>query len=359
MPHGTAWNALVVPTLAALALAASGCGDDGDPTDSAAGSPAAFAERVAHLVTNARDFDACEPVHEIAWRSPIDIPCPAPQRLRRTLAGFEHAETRRYGSAAVVSYGRRDGRTADMVLARGNDGGWAVVRLAHRTGGPHGAASDAQRPGRASRIVREWLAAPDIDDDALSASLGATSEAEPRHLGGHPGYAFFELTTREPVPRYYTLAVLSPPSGASRVRRPSVEAVLGPVERAVEVLSREHRASSPADHVVRVTASGFKPARLRIYAGDRVTFVNRGGGTHAVRHDPRGVIDPTPEPGPTDHSGNDVNRATAVGFRTHSLFGNEPQTVAFTAIRSYRYHCAFHEGLTGTVEVLPRRRPRP
>jgi len=112
--------------------------------------------------------------------------------------------------------------------------------------------------------------------------------------------------------------------------------------------------ASPRDtaHVVRITDDGFSPAALRVAVGDRVTFVNRSKEQyHTAVADPRSVIEPTPEPGPADHSGKDVNHAHRRGFATHVLFPGEPQTIVFHARREFRYLCTFHPRMKGVVDV--------
>ncbi len=116
--------------------------------------------------------------------------------------------------------------------------------------------------------------------------------------------------------------------------------------------------NAKGEYVVRVTDDGYHPRRLRIRAGDRISFVNRTktGLPHSAQDERRGDIDPSPGEGPTDHSGKDVNYAYKRGFATHSLFPGEAQTIVFRVPQRYEYYCTFHgDRMRGVVEVLPRK----
>jgi plastocyanin len=103
--------------------------------------------------------------------------------------------------------------------------------------------------------------------------------------------------------------------------------------------------------VVTARDDGYEPSHLKIEAGETVTFVNRSRFPHSAKDDSSGSIDVSPQPGPTKHDGSEINRATRVGFATHSLFPSEAQKVVFPVAGRYTYHCAFHE-MEGTIEVV-------
>lgn len=101
------------------------------------------------------------------------------------------------------------------------------------------------------------------------------------------------------------------------------------------------------------TNRGYEPSELTVQAGETVTFVNRSlRSMHTAKDDPDEVIDGSPEPGPTDHEGGEINRASRVGFRTHALFPREAQKVVFPVARKYEYHCSFDPDMKGTINVV-------
>jgi plastocyanin len=116
----------------------------------------------------------------------------------------------------------------------------------------------------------------------------------------------------------------------------------------------EGNADEPKEIVI--TNYKYDPEVLEIEVGDRVTFVNRskGGVGHSANSEYGVDIDPSPGPGPTDHSGKDINYAGPNGFATHALFTDEPQTIVFRVARQYDYFCSFHLQMNGTIKVRPK-----
>jgi plastocyanin len=102
-----------------------------------------------------------------------------------------------------------------------------------------------------------------------------------------------------------------------------------------------------------ITRDGFEPSDLRLEVGQTVAFVNRSPNyVHSARDERQGDIDGAPGPGPTDHSGGDINRASRKGFATHSLFPRETQRVVFPVAKTYEFRCSFHPDMKGTIEVV-------
>ncbi len=110
--------------------------------------------------------------------------------------------------------------------------------------------------------------------------------------------------------------------------------------------------SSGPRHVVWTMRDEYLPRTLTIEAGDRIAFENRSKFPHTAKDDRRGYIDPSPGSDATDHSGADVNYASAKGFATHALLPGEAQIVVFRVARTYRYHCSFHPDMKGVVKVV-------
>jgi hypothetical protein len=103
---------------------------------------------------------------------------------------------------------------------------------------------------------------------------------------------------------------------------------------------------------ITVGNDGYSPWRLRVPVDSRVTFLNVSDSPQSAKDDPSGTIDVSPRPGPTNHDGSEVNRATKKGFATHALFTGERQTIVFPVARTYTYHSAFDEDKIGTIKVV-------
>ena len=116
----------------------------------------------------------------------------------------------------------------------------------------------------------------------------------------------------------------------------------------------ETSAKQPTKKKVEITIGndGYSPWRLQVPVGSRVTFLNVSDSPQSAKDDPSGTIDVSPRPGPTNHDGSEVNRATKKGFATHALFTGERQTVIFPVARKYTYYSAFDEDLIGTIKVV-------
>lgn len=108
--------------------------------------------------------------------------------------------------------------------------------------------------------------------------------------------------------------------------------------------------SGPTEVMIR--DASYTPSDLTVTVGERVTFVNRSQSPRSAKDDSRGVIDVSPQPGPTKHDGSEVNRATRNGFATHALFHKERQTVIFTVPMTYEYQSAFGGDFTGRITVV-------
>lgn len=110
----------------------------------------------------------------------------------------------------------------------------------------------------------------------------------------------------------------------------------------------------PATHTVRMVQQGatmrFEPAALTVNAGDRVRFVNVGGGPHNVSFDPAKVPD-------------DAERALSAAMpnQMQPLWGplmtepNAEYTITVTGVKAgtYEFFCMPHVamGMKGTLTV--------
>jgi plastocyanin len=102
-----------------------------------------------------------------------------------------------------------------------------------------------------------------------------------------------------------------------------------------------------------ITDKGYEPRDLTVSAGDEVRFVNRSlQSSHTAKDSTPGPVDHSPQPGPTDHDGSEVARASHAGFATHALFPKEVQRVVFPVADEYEYYCALHPSMTGRIEVV-------
>jgi plastocyanin len=77
---------------------------------------------------------------------------------------------------------------------------------------------------------------------------------------------------------------------------------------------------------VAITNFAFKPAKLTVAAGTRVTFVNHDATAHTAT---------------ADHG----------GFGTGTIDPRHGDTVRLTRPGTYPYHCLFHAFMTGTITV--------
>ncbi|KIT17220.1 cupredoxin domain-containing protein [Jannaschia aquimarina] len=89
---------------------------------------------------------------------------------------------------------------------------------------------------------------------------------------------------------------------------------------AVALAGRAHAQT----HAVRIAGFAFQPARLEIFAGDSVTFVNTDGAPHT---------------------------ATGRGFDTGRLSRGQQATLRFDAPGSYDYICDIHPAMKGQITV--------
>lgn len=102
-----------------------------------------------------------------------------------------------------------------------------------------------------------------------------------------------------------------------------------------------------------ITDDGYQPRELTVPVGSEVTFVNRSTDSpHTAKDETPGPVDHSPQPGPTQHDGSEVNRASHKGFATHALFPDEAQRVVFPVVDAYDFHCAFHSEMTGRIKVV-------
>ncbi len=97
----------------------------------------------------------------------------------------------------------------------------------------------------------------------------------------------------------------------------------------------------PFEQVVRITRSGYRPAKVRVLAGGKVTWVNVDpAGKHTVE-----TTNPFYKklPGGADGS-----------FDSHTLSWEEPYTVVFHAPGTFRYTSSFDFSWKGEVTVVER-----
>jgi plastocyanin len=85
-------------------------------------------------------------------------------------------------------------------------------------------------------------------------------------------------------------------------------------------------AAHPAHVTVAITNFAFKPAKLTVAAGTRVTFVNHDSTAHTAT---------------ADHG----------GFGTGTINPRHSDTVRLTKPGRYPYHCLFHAFMTGAITV--------
>jgi plastocyanin len=85
-------------------------------------------------------------------------------------------------------------------------------------------------------------------------------------------------------------------------------------------------ASHPGHVTVAITNFAFKPAKLTVAAGTRVTFVNHDSTAHTAT---------------ADHG----------GFGTGTINPRHSDTVRLTKPGTYPYHCLFHAFMTATITV--------
>jgi plastocyanin len=398
------WRGLgsAAAVLASLAIAAGCAGEPDDAStsgkdgstqrsrDQGAALPPVF-ERpekvvtdIANRIARARSRADCRPIERVNARSAYDYRCPESREAAFSLRFFGIEGSESYGTGAVVDFHTTltPDEGTSIVLAVTPGSKWSVTRYsivtpptvrtsdADSRDGFDSATSaylDAVRSGGChayatrSRIPEEGDGpGPCRGSVDLGRHLRASAKRELEYLGGNGTFGFYGLTIDGPKRRYWTVSVM---------RRGDdygvLDAVRGPQPRdagrsvAQPAGNGWHDAvSAGTRHRVVITDRGYRPRRLRIGVGDRVTFVNSSRKLpHSAQDESRGDIDSAPGDGPTDHSGKAVARASKRGFATHSLFPQEPQTVVFPVRRRYAYYCTFHSELNGSIDVVARRDP--
>jgi plastocyanin len=127
--------------------------------------------------------------------------------------------------------------------------------------------------------------------------------------------------TRLALPALAALALLLAGCGSSSN---------APAMMATDASGTTHATPVAAAHrghvTVAITNFAFKPAKLTVAAGTRVTFVNHDSTAHTAT---------------ADHG----------GFGTGTINPRHSDTVRLTKPGRYPYHCLFHAFMTGTITV--------
>jgi len=89
-------------------------------------------------------------------------------------------------------------------------------------------------------------------------------------------------------------------------------------------------------HVVKMTAGNkFDPDSLDVKVGDQVKFVNPDGPSHTATSDDIKTGDPKKT------------------FNTGVVKKGQDASITLNNEMTYKYHCEFHTGMTGTINVKP------
>jgi hypothetical protein len=224
-----------------MAIAATGCGDDGDGAAdddrvkvAAATEPAkVFIERMTKLVETSRNKKDCAQLEQINARSVARFSCPAPKELRTSMARFEVIGAEEYGPGAIVDY--KSGTAKDgaaVVLFAAPDRNWGIGRFGILTK-PSTETSDEESRDGYAKAVDEFLAAireRDCDsyvdvtfngDDKkdvvcqqtfpatnkLAKRLKSNPDVKPRYEGGNETFGFYSLEVAKPRPTSYTISI--------------------------------------------------------------------------------------------------------------------------------------------------------
>lgn len=98
--------------------------------------------------------------------------------------------------------------------------------------------------------------------------------------------------------------------------------------------------ASPKATVV-LTGGAYRPDRVRISVGERVTFVNGSERANTAETDDVGFFELDRE---------DLDRRNE--FDVHTLQSGEAESVEFDTAGTYRFHSSLNERMKGTVEVV-------
>lgn len=109
-------------------------------------------------------------------------------------------------------------------------------------------------------------------------------------------------------------------------------------------LATTPRDGIPFERVVLITRSGYRPAKVEVLAGGKVTWVN---------------VDPL-----ADHTVETFNpfykklpNGSDGSFDSHQLSWEEPYTVTFHTPGTFQYTSSYDSGRRGEVTVVERKRP--